>query len=78
MSTIYKESFVPIITHAAHIWVDDTVIRRKLISAHGCALIRVTKGYRTSTAALEVLANIRPILQEIYFEKLRYSIRRAL
>lgn len=81
MRTIYRGTFVPIITYAAHVWIDKTNSKNRqcITSAHRCALIRATKAYRTvSTVALEVLAGIQPILNEIYIEKLRYSIRRNI
>ena len=81
MSIIYRGSFVRTITYAAHEWIDSVkaVNIRKIISAHRCALMRVTKAYRTtSTDALEVIANIRPIVHEIHIEKLRYCARRNI
>ena len=81
MRTIYRGAFVPIISYAAHVWLyyTNSKSRQSIISAHRCALIRVNKSYRTtSTAALEVLAGIQPTINELYIEKLRYSIRRNL
>ena len=80
MNVIYMGSFVPIITYAAQAWVDELNIksRKQIISAHWCALIRITKPYRTtSTNALEVLANVQPIMNELQTEKLRSCIRRS-
>ena len=81
MLTIYRGSFVPIINYAAYAWIDNvnSVSLRKIISAHRCALIRVTKAYRTtSTHALEVISNVAPIAHELQLEKLRYCIRKAI
>ena len=81
MSTIYKGAFVPVITYGSYAWIDQTndKTRRKIISAHRCALIRITKSYKTtSTVALEVLAGIQPITHEIQIDKLRYCIRKQL
>lgn len=74
MSTIYRGTLVPIITYAVHAWLDNTGVKTKqcLIRANRCALIRVTKAYRTaSTVALEVLAGIQLITNELCVEKLR-------
>ena len=81
MSVVYKGSFVPIITYAVYVWMDNVNVinMRKIITAHRYALLRVTKAYRTiSTDALEVVANIPPIEFALYEEKLRYCMRKSL
>ena len=82
MSTIYRGAIVPIMAYASYVWVDhiNSKTQPKLNSAHRYALIRATKAYSrtTSTAALEIVANIQPIMNEIQIEKLRYCIRKSL
>ena len=81
MATIYRGSFVPVISYAAYAWTDhlNSVTIRKIIAAHRCALIRVTKSYRTtSTHALEGLANMQPVEHELPIEKFRYCLRKSL
>ena len=80
MTTIYRGSFIPIIAYAAEAWIDEfnDKTKRPIIGAHRCALIRITKAYRTTiTEALEVLANIQPIYNELLIEKLWFCIRRS-
>ena len=81
MATIYRGSFVPVVSYAAYAWIDhlNSVTIRKIITAHRCALIRVTKSYRTtSTHLLKVLPNIQPIEHELQIEELRYCLRKSL
>ena len=78
---LYKCLFVPIATYAAAAWHEhlNKTCAQVLLSAQRQVLLKVTKAYKTtSAAAIPVIAGVLPIDLHVTLASIRYNVRKGI
>ena len=81
LRVLYKGLFVPIATYAAAAWHEhlNKTCEQVLLSAQRQVLLKVTKAYKTtSAAALPVIAGVLPIDLHVTLASIRFKVRKGI